>query len=86
MAVCMTILVVEILVGAWAVGAAPVPDGGTLPPTLLVGMSGDKSGLYWWKMTWHSIVATLVATAFFFPTLSVGLGALLAPGIALDGG
>ena len=67
MAVCMNILVVAILVGAWAVGAAPVPDGGMLPPALLVCMSGDKSGLYWWKMTWHRIVATLVAIAFFFP-------------------
>ena len=86
MAVGIAISGVVVLVGAWAGGAAPAPAGGAVSPASLVGAAGYNAGSSWWKTTWHRTGAALVATALFFPTLVVGLGAVQALGLPQDGG
>ena len=75
---------VAVSVGAWAVGAAPA--GGVVPPAWSVRMVGENSEFSWWETTVHRTGAALVATALFFPTLVVGLGAVQALGLPQDGG
>ena len=65
MAIGIALSGVAVSVGAWAVGAALVPDGGAVPPALVAGMEGENDASSWWKTTLHRARAALVATALF---------------------
>ena len=79
-------IVMSALVGAWNLTVALAPAGGVVPFVSSVGMSGENAGLSWRKTTWHRIGSALVDTILFSPTLVMGLGAVPALGLALDGG
>ena len=78
MAVGIALSGVAISLGAWAAGAAP--DGGAVLAASLVGSSS------WWKTTWHRTGVASEASALFFSTLAVVLGAVLDLNITMDGG
>ena len=62
MDVGVAIFGVEVLVGAWDVGAALASAGGSVLPTMLVGMVSDNTSSSWWNMTRHRTRSALVST------------------------
>ena len=83
MAVGIVISGVVVLVGAWAVGLAMAPDGGAVPPVSSVRMEGENSSSYCCKRPWHSTRSSMEATTLGLPTWAMGLGAVLAIGLAV---
>ena len=86
MTVSISLLGVEVLVVTWSAGAALATAGGAVPPASSVGIVGDNAILSWWKTNWHRTRAALVATAYFFPALVLGLGEVRTLGIPLNVG